>query len=142
MRGIKIVDVAMKQIFHTMQLHLSQTILQILFYQSFDKAGFPLGNIGYTKGYAGCSTAVTHFAKTGEVTKNPIKGDIVFLDFNGDKKFDHTGIFIEKIDSEHFWALEGNTALGNDSNGGMVMRRKRSYAVSVFVHPKVLDELA
>lgn len=155
MRGIKIVDVAMKEIGYSETPKNSNKTkfgewfglngvawCGIFVSWCFDKAGFPLGNIGYRKGYAGCSTAVAHYAKTGEITKNPIKGDIVFLDFNGDKKYDHTGIFIEKIDNEHFWAIEGNTALGNDSNGGMVMRRKRSYATALFVHPKVLDELA
>lgn len=106
----------------------------------YHKAGCPLGNIGYLKGYAGCQTAVAHFRKTGEVVKweDARPGDIVFFDWNGDGKFDHTGILLEKTAMNQFDAIEGNTAIGNDSNGGEVMLRHRSYSGrEVFVRPKV-----
>ena len=35
----------------------------------YDQAGFPLGKIGFIKGFAGCMTAVAHFKKTGEVNR-------------------------------------------------------------------------
>lgn len=106
----------------------------------YDKAGVPLGNIGFLKGMAGCGSAVAHYIKTGEVTSKPKPGDIVFFDWNIDKQFDHTGIFVRDIDGKTFETIEGNTSLSNQSNGGSVMRRTRYYFGGVlFVHPKVLD---
>lgn len=107
----------------------------------YAKAGAQLEKIGYSKGYAGCSTAVMHFKETGQcVSKENVKpGDIVFYDWNKDGKFDHTGIFLKDNGNGTFEAIEGNTAIGNDSNGGEVMQRTRTYAiVEIFVHPKVL----
>lgn len=101
----------------------------------FYKAGFPLGNIGFLKGYAGCQTAVAHFKKNNKITKNPEPGDIVFFDWNGDERYDHTGIFVRKIDNDHFETIEGNTSLTNQSNGGQVMRRKRKFNDVIFVKP-------
>ena len=51
---------------------------------------------------------------------------------------DHIGLF-EKWASGHnaFYAVEGNTAIGNDSNGGEVMRRLRKVGnVAAFVRVK------
>lgn len=110
----------------------------------YDKAGFPLGKIGFLKGFAGCQTAVAHFKKTGEITKSPVPGDIVFFDWNGDGRYDHVGLFEKWIEVPNqpkmFQTIEGNTSLHNDSNGGNVMRRKRNTKGVIFVHPKVLDK--
>lgn len=55
-------------------------------------------------------------------------GDAVAYDFpRADGVADHTGLFerwISKGDGT-FYALEGNTAVGNDAAGGRVMRRER-----------------
>lgn len=107
-------------------------------------AGFPLGNIGFLKGFAGCPTAYLHFKKKGEITTNPQPGDIVLFDWNGDGRFDHTGIFVKKIDERSFETIEGNTSLKNQSNGGTVMHRHGEHPRYfgkgvVFIHPKVLD---
>lgn len=104
----------------------------------YAQAGFPLGKIGFAKGFAGCQTAVAHFRKTGEITANPQPGDIVFFDWNGDGRYDHTGIFVKSINSKYFETIEGNTSFQNQSNGGEVMRRQRPYHSAIFVHPKVL----
>ena len=102
----------------------------------YHHAGQPLGNIGYTKGFAGCMTAVAHFRKSGKITKTPTPGDIVFFDWNGDGRFDHTGIFIRRIDAVSFETIEGNTSLTNQSNGGQVMLRTRKFNDNtIFVHP-------
>lgn len=105
----------------------------------YDKAGYPLGNIGYTKGYAGCQSGVAFFTKTKRITTNPVEGDIVFFDWNGDGRYDHTGIFVKWIDKTTFETIEGNTSLTNQSNGGEVMRRKRKLKNVLFAHPKCLD---
>jgi hypothetical protein len=102
-------------------------------------AGCRLGNIGFIRGFAGCQTAVLHFTKTNEITTTPEAGDIVFYDWNNDKRYDHTGIFVKWISKTTFEAIEGNTSFGNDSNGGQVMRRQRNIRNCIFVHPKVLD---
>ena len=55
-------------------------------------------------------------------------GDIVIFDFPGNaSKAEHVGIVEELCDdSAYVMTIEGNTSTGNDSNGGMVMRRKRN----------------
>lgn len=106
----------------------------------YSTAGYSLGNIGFSKGFAGCGTAVAHFIKNGELTQNPVEGDIVFFDWNKDGRYDHTGIFIRKINEKTFETIEGNTSATNQSNGGEVQVRVREYKHAIFVHPKVLDK--
>lgn len=105
-------------------------------------AGFPLGKIGYLRGFAGCQTAYAHFRATGEITTNPQPGDIVLFDWNGDQRYDHTGIFVRKLNSADFESIEGNTSYLNQSNGGQVMLRTRKMKNCIFVHPKVLDKIS
>ena len=59
------------------------------------------------------------------VTSDYRPGDIVIYDWGGDGVPDHCGI-IETAGGASVVALEGNTAVGNDSNGGEVMRRTRT----------------
>lgn len=108
----------------------------------YAQSGFALGNIGYAKGFAGCQTGYAHFLSTGEITTSPQEGDIVLYDWDSNGRFDHTGIFETWTHDGKFTAIEGNTAVGNDSNGGEYMRRERSIHKCrvVFVHPKVLDK--
>lgn len=98
----------------------------------YDKAGYPIKGMGFTKGYAGCQTAHAYFKKNNLLVTDPQPGDIVLFDWNGDGRYDHTGIFVEHIDKFTFKSIEGNTALGNDSNGGEVMERTRKYRNAVF----------
>lgn len=51
-------------------------------------------------------------------------GDLVIYNFSGGAATDHCGI-VEAVDSGTVTAIEGNTAIGNDSNGGTVLRRVR-----------------
>jgi hypothetical protein len=95
-------------------------------------AGFPLPNIGFKKGFAGCQTAVAYFKKNNLIVTDPEEGDICFFDWNGDKRYDHTEIFIKRIDDEYFETIGGNTSLTNASNGGEVMRMKRKYKNAIF----------
>lgn len=103
----------------------------------YAQAGVVLPKIGFSKpGFAGCQTAVAYFKKEGKITKSPVSGDIVFFDWNGDGRYDHTGIFEKDNGNGTFASIEGNTAIGNDSNGGQVMvRADRKYSVAIFVHP-------
>lgn len=105
----------------------------------FDQAGINLGTIDYRKGYAGCVYAVLNIPKWGKIITKPVPGCIVFFDWQGDGKFDHTGIFVRDINREIFEAIEGNTSFKDNSNGGGVMRRTdRHYKHALFVLPNVL----
>jgi len=101
----------------------------------YAQAGFQLPKIGFSKGYAGCQTAVAYFKKMNQITKKPVEGDIVFFDWNADGRYDHTGLFVRWINEKEFETIEGNTAVGNDSNGGNVMKRVRKNINVIFVHP-------
>lgn len=103
----------------------------------YAQAGFPLPKIGFSKGFAGCQTAVAYFKKNNQITTDPKEGDIVFFDWNSDGRYDHTGIFVKWIDKNTFETIEGNTSLKNDSNGGNVMRRSRNKKVAIFVNVQV-----
>jgi hypothetical protein len=59
------------------------------------------------------------------VTNDPIPGDLVCFDWHWDGVFDHVGFFEKWTGGRTFNAVEGNTAVGNDSDGGEVMRRSR-----------------
>jgi len=100
----------------------------------YAQAGFQLPKIGFTKGFAGCQTAVAYFRKNNMITTSPVEGDIVFFDWNKDGRHDHTGIFVKWITDTTFETIEGNTAVGNDSNGGQVMKRIRNKTVAIFAH--------
>jgi hypothetical protein len=94
----------------------------------YDQAGQRLPNIGFSKGFAGCQTAVAWAKKNKKVVTGPQPGDIVFFDWNGDGRYDHTGIFECWILGDGvFSTIEGNTSLSNQSNGGSVMHRRRAF---------------
>jgi len=102
----------------------------------YEKAGKPLPKIGFAfNGFAGCQTAVAYFRKNKKVVTDPKEGDIVFFDWNGDGRHDHVGLFVKWIDKDTIETIEGNTAIGNDSNGGNVMVRRRAKRVCLFVRP-------
>ena len=58
------------------------------------------------------------------VTSGCRPGDVVLYDWDGDGRPDHCGI-VEAVSGSGVTAIEGNTAVGNDSDGGEVMRRTR-----------------
>jgi len=60
---------------------------------------------------------------------------LFFFDWNADGRYDHTGLFVRWINEKEFETIEGNTAVGNDSNGGNVMKRVRKNINVIFVHP-------
>jgi hypothetical protein len=62
-------------------------------------------------------------------------GDIAMFDWQGDGISDHVGIVETKPNKKgEFKCIEGNTSVGNDSDGGAVMRRDRNRRqVQVFI---------
>lgn len=107
----------------------------------FAQAGVQLPVIDYSRGFAGTNYAMNNLHKWGKKVDrfHVQKGDVVFFDFQGDKRFDHTGIFLEHVGENMFLCIEGNTSLGNDSNGGRVMKRTRRYTQATFVSPNVYE---
>jgi len=71
-------------------------------------------------------------------TDDPIPGDLVVYDWEGDTVYDHIGLFERWAGGSTFDAIEGNTSTDNQSNGGKVMRRRRSRSSGypVFVRVK------
>jgi hypothetical protein len=55
---------------------------------------------------------------------SPLPGDIAIFNWDGGVA-DHIGIVERDLGGGRFTCIEGNTAVGNDSNGGAVMRRTR-----------------
>jgi hypothetical protein len=109
----------------------------------YDRAGHPLGRVETPKGYHYCQGGYNYWKSKGELTKSPRQGDIVLYDWKGDGHCDHTGIFDswKDLTKKVFFAWEGNTEQGNDSDGGKVMRRERSVGlVKAFVSPRVLND--
>jgi len=72
------------------------------------------------------------------LTSDPKPGDLVCYDWGRDGEYDHVGMFEKWTGGRTFQAVEGNTAVGNNSNGGEVMRRQRDAAAqnTIFVHVK------
>jgi cell wall-associated NlpC family hydrolase len=54
----------------------------------------------------------------------PAAGDLVVFDWDGGLP-DHVGIVVAARAGGRLDTVEGNTAVGNDSDGGEVMRRRR-----------------
>ena len=73
-------------------------------------------------------------------TDNPIPGDLVCYDWEGDTVYDHVGIF-EKwlVGAGDFNCIEGNTSYANNSNGGEVMRRTRRVPDQATVFVRVAE---
>lgn len=72
-----------------------------------------------------CPTLRNYYKSKGQLYSTPKVGDIVFYQFSGNVP-NHVGIVCEVVSKTKIKAVEGNTAIGNDSNGGAVMIRERS----------------
>lgn len=77
---------------------------------------------------ASCGALMRAAQAAGQwITAGYQPGDVVIYSFSGGGTTDHCGI-VEAASAAGVTAIEGNTAVGNDSNGGAVMRRTRSSA--------------
>jgi uncharacterized Zn-binding protein involved in type VI secretion len=92
----------------------------------FAHAGMPLIH------YEGCSDGAAHFQNgawgTWHGASHAEPGDIVFFDFPGEARYDHTGIVVQDHGS-YLTTIEGNTSppggSGSQSNGGGVYQKTR-----------------
>lgn len=96
----------------------------------FDRAGY--GRLLRRTG--GCTTLMNWFQSRGRLV--PVKeakpGDVAFYQFDSDAYADHVGI-VEKVNQNGVTAIEGNTSVTSDDNGGAVMRRDRRWNVIMAV---------
>ena len=56
-------------------------------------------------------------------------GDLVLFDFTHQGRACHIGIILKNNGNGEYTTIEGNTGSGNESNGGMVMKRVRGRAL-------------
>lgn len=74
------------------------------------------------------------------ITSTPKPGDLVCFDWSWDEEYDHIGIVETPPDSSgDFTAIEGNTSLSDNSNGGEVMRRNRNRYAQATVFVRVAE---
>jgi hypothetical protein len=107
----------------------------------YARAGYPLGAIDFSKGFASVPYGLNHFKHSNEITKSPQEGDIVIFDWDKDGRPDHTGLFVKDNGDGSIETIEGNTGDGNPSDGGCVMRKTRDkMLVEAYVHPLILDQ--
>lgn len=92
------------------------------------------GCLGLLRKTGGCTTLLNWFKAKGLLV--PVKearpSDIAFYQFDKDAYADHVGI-VEKRTSTGIVAIEGNTSVTSDDNGGAVMRRNRKWNVIMAV---------
>jgi cell wall-associated NlpC family hydrolase len=82
---------------------------------------------GYRRGVAYVPTLESWLRSRGKWVgrTTPHPGDIAIFNWDGGVA-DHVGIVEKYLGNGKFLSIEGNTAVGNDSNGGEVMRRERN----------------
>lgn len=86
---------------------------------------------------ASCETSLQYDISQGLKVDTPQFGDRVYFQFDSDTPADHIGWVSGIISSTQFKSIEGNTSVGNDSNGGEVMERIRNISsVKAFTRPK------
>ena len=75
------------------------------------------------------------------ITSSPKPGDLVTYDWSRDGEYDHVGLFEAwaQGSGSTFTAIEGNTSLSNNSNGGEVMRRTRRTTDQATVFVRVAE---
>lgn len=90
-----------------------------------------------------CPTVENWARQNGQIVNKAAAkyGDIILFDWGGDGVADHIG-FVESYNPNTgvYTTIEGNTSDGNDSNGGIVMRRTRyPSSVRCIIRPKYTD---
>lgn len=88
---------------------------------------------------ASCIELAEWFKENGQWIEpgNQIPGDVVFYKFDTNNKWtNHTGLCVEVCGPNDINALEGNTSIGNDCNGGAVRLRHRTSNIVGYGRPK------
>ena len=91
----------------------------------FHTAGMPELFYGGKK-TASCTTLMNYYKGVGQFFTVPKIGALAFYNWGKGARALHIGV-VTAITSTGIKAIEGNTAIGNDSNGGEVMERTRTF---------------
>lgn len=110
----------------------------------YNWAGCPIGKINHEEGFSYVPTLYYQAKAKGWLTLEPKTADVVIFDWKADNKIDHTGIFVAWVDHtrREFWSVEGNTSpdeKGDQSNGGQVCLKKRTYNPRVTYFVNLID---
>lgn len=101
---------------------------------------FQQAGVGLPARTASCTVLMNAAKKAGCWVMSGFRpGDVVIYDWGLDGKPDHCGI-VAAVSAGKITAIEGNTAVGNDSNGGEVMERTRSTATILGAVRPVYEE--
>ena len=86
-----------------------------------------------------CPTLMEWARKKGRLFSDPQIGDVVFYNFQRAKVATHVGI-VTAVGNGYIMAVEGNTSSANQTNGGMVMERRRQRDICIgFYRPQYED---
>ena len=84
---------------------------------------------------ASCTTLMNFYKQQGQFSKTPRVGSLVFYNWGKGNTAKHIGI-VTSVGNGSITAIEGNTGIGNDSNGGQVMERTRyTYQILGYAYP-------
>ena len=90
---------------------------------------------------ASCMALADYFKKEGRWFTTPQPGDVVFYHFKTNNRWtNHVGIVVKVMGNE-IEAVEGNTSINSDDNGGAVMLRKRSSNIVGYGRPNYENEI-
>lgn len=89
---------------------------------------------------ASCADLGNWFKANSAWYTQPKVGDVVFYKFSRTNSWtNHVGI-VKAIDGKTITAIEGNTAVGNESNGGAVMERTRTTNIVGYGRPAYSED--
>ena len=86
---------------------------------------------------ASCRQLLSYHKRQAVTDYQP--GDIIFYNFHGKATAEHGGI-CESAGGSSIVTIEGNTGVGNDANGGVVMRRTRPLGQIVGAYRPAYEE--
>lgn len=84
------------------------------------------GNDDLVPRYAYTPAGADWFARRGQWTRTPARGDIAFYDTAGQGRISHTGIVESVLTDGSWYAIEGNTNGAGGRTGGEVRRQHRT----------------
>lgn len=88
-----------------------------------------------------CTKLMTYYKNKKQFYASPKVGDIAFYNFSSGKTPTHVGI-VSEVHPTYIKAIEGNTSTADQTNGGMVMERKRSRSVCLgYARPAYTEEV-
>lgn len=89
-----------------------------------------------------CPAVLTWGRENGLIVTDGREGDLILFDWDNTNPndADHIGFIKAKSEDGYYITIEGNTAIGNDSNGGEVMERRRSSGIRAIIRPKYNGE--